>query len=285
MRYKGRRSSSRVEDRRSQGSFGGGGGGVPLLLGVLRGKWLVLALLLLLLSRGFGGVGEILGIEGQSPGSGDEELKEFVSVVLAETEDVWHEIFRQEGGRYREPGLVLYSGTTSSGCGIASAGTGPFYCPNDEKIYLDLSFFEELKEQFQAPGDFAMAYVMAHEVGHHVQKLTGILEQIEQYRRSLPEKEFNRYSVRMELQADYLAGVFTAYVQEKGILDVGDVEEAMKAASQIGDDRLQELIRGEVAPDLFTHGTSAQRMRWFMKGYESGDLKNGDTFSIPYDEL
>lgn len=285
MRYKGRRQSSNVEDRRGQ-SRSSGGLGVPLLLGGFKGKWLILIVVLLLISRLFGGMGDLTGSSpaAQNPAE-EEELMEFVSVVLAETEDVWNEVFQKEGGQYREPGLVIYSGSTQSGCGVASSGTGPFYCPADEKVYLDLSFFEELKRNFQAPGDYAMAYVIAHEVGHHVQNLTGIMDQMEQYRRSLSEVEYNKYSVRLELQADYLAGVFTAFIQKKGILEVGDVEEAMKAASQIGDDRLQELVRGDVEPDLFTHGTSEQRMRWFMKGYESGNLRNGDTFSIPYDEL
>ncbi len=285
MRYKGRRQSSNVEDRRGRSSSSGGIG-IPLLLGGFKGKWLILIVLALLLFKGFGGIGEVLGTDSPVQSSAqEEELKEFVSVVLAETEDVWNEVFRKEGGTYREPGLVLYSGTTTSGCGVASSGTGPFYCPADQKVYLDLSFFEELRVKFQAPGDFAMAYVIAHEVGHHVQNLTGIMDQMDQYRRTHSETEYNRFSVRVELQADYLAGVFASFIQKKGILEVGDIEEAMKAASQIGDDRLQELVRGEVEPDLFTHGTSEQRMRWFMKGYESGDLKSGDTFSIPYENL
>lgn len=284
MRYKGRRRSSNVEDRRGQ-SASSGGLGLPLLLGGFKGKWLILVIILLVIFRLFGGMGDVLGSGSPGQNAAEEELMEFVSVVLAESEDVWNEVFQEEGGSYREPGLVIYSGSTRSACGLASSGTGPFYCPADEKIYLDLSFFEELRQKFQAPGDFAMAYVIAHEVGHHVQKLTGIMDQMDQYRRTLSEKEYNQFSVRLELQADYLAGVFTAYVQEKGILEVGDVEEAMRAANQIGDDRLQELVRGDVEPDLFTHGTSEQRSRWFMRGYESANLRKGDTFSIPYHEL
>lgn len=287
MRWQDRRQSSNVEDRRGRRTPMGGGG-LPIPLGLFRGKALLVVLVIIVLLRLFGGgsLGGLMGGEEQSaPVQQNDDLARFVSVVLAETEDVWHQVFRQAGGTYREPGMVLYSGATQSGCGYATAGTGPFYCPADEKIYLDLSFFNELQNKFKAPGDYAMAYVIAHEVGHHVQKLTGVIDKMEELRGRLSTTEYNKYNVRMELQADYLAGVFTAHIQEKGILDVGDVDEAMNAANQIGDDRLQELTRGEVEPDLFTHGTSEQRKRWFMKGYESGTLREGDTFSIPYEDL
>jgi predicted metalloprotease len=210
----------------------------------------------------------------------EEVLKEFSATVLADTEDVWRAQFAQLGAEYREPTMVLFSGQVQSACGIAGAAVGPFYCPADEKIYLDLSFFRELRERFGAPGDFAQAYVIAHEVGHHVQQQLGIADRVDKLRRTATEEEANELSVRMELQADFFAGVWAHHAQRtKEILEEGDIEEALRAASAIGDDRLQMESRGYVAPDSFTHGTSEQRVRWFRRGFVTGDMEQGDTFS------
>lgn len=208
-----------------------------------------------------------------------DELKKFVSVVLAKSEDTWQEIFRKNGKQYREPTLVLFTDQVRSACGISGAAVGPFYCPGDEKVYIDLSFYEELRRRFNAPGDFAQAYVIAHEVGHHVQNLLGISDRVEAMQRQASEAEANRLSVRLELQADFFAGIFARYVKDQGLLDQGDIEEALQAASAIGDDKIQQQSTGYVVPDSFTHGTSAQRLRWFRKGYETGDIKQGDTFN------
>lgn len=208
-----------------------------------------------------------------------ERLKQFVAVVLADTEEVWHEQFRRMGKTYREPKLVLFSGSVESACGFASSAVGPFYCPADEKLYIDLSFFDELDQRLGAPGDFAQAYVIAHEVGHHVQNLLGISDWVQSQRRQLSEAEYNQLSVRLELQADFLAGVWAHYAQAKfKVLEPGDLEEAFQAAQAIGDDRLQRRAQGYVVPDSFTHGTSEQRLRWFRRGFETGDLNQGDTF-------
>jgi predicted metalloprotease len=209
----------------------------------------------------------------------DDEMKQFVSVVLASTEDIWTDIMRQNGRQYRKPKLVLYTGLVESACGTADAAVGPFYCPGDEKVYLDLSFFQELKQRFRAPGDFAEAYVIAHEVGHHMQNLLGTMDRVDRSQRRLSKSEANQISVRLELQADFLAGVWAHYAQAKGILEPGDIEEALGAASAVGDDRLQKAAQGYVVPDSFTHGSSEQRMRWFRRGLESGDIRQGDTFS------
>jgi hypothetical protein len=209
----------------------------------------------------------------------EEELKQFSSVVLASTEDVWTDIFRREGLQYRAPRMVLFSDITSSACGQANSAVGPFYCPGDQKVYLDLSFFKELQNRFRAPGDFAQAYVIAHEVGHHVQKLLGTSDKVDAMRGRLSEREMNQLSVRLELQADFYAGVWAYYAQKKGILEMGDIEEALNAATAIGDDRLQKESQGRVVPDSFTHGTSEQRVRWFRKGFETGDIRQGDTFN------
>jgi predicted metalloprotease len=209
----------------------------------------------------------------------DRELAQFVSVVLAETETVWHKIFSEKGATYREPKLVLFSGRVESACGIAGAATGPFYCPGDEKLYIDLSFYDELQKRFKAPGDFAMAYVIAHEVGHHIQKLTGVMDKMDKLRTQLSEQEYNKYSVRLELQADFYAGIWAYYTQKEDLLESGDLEEALNAASAVGDDRIQKQSQGYVVPESFTHGTSEQRRKWFYKGYTSGDLRQGDTFS------
>jgi len=210
----------------------------------------------------------------------EDELAKFASVVLADCEDVWNKIFTESGKTYREPTLVLYNSQVSSACGLSGSATGPFYCPLDEKVYIDLSFLEELQVRLNAPGDFAMAYVIAHEVGHHVQKLLGIMDQVQELRGQVSESEYNQYSVRLELQADFLAGVW-AYHAEKmfGILEDGDIQEALGAANAVGDDRIQMQTQGQVVPDSFTHGTSAQRMSWFNKGFKTGDISQGDTFS------
>ena len=285
MRWRGRRQSENVEDRRgSPGrrvALGGGGLGtiiliVLVLLGVIDPR--------ALLQMGGGGGGAPAP---QNPAAQkqNEELKNFVGVVLADTEDVWNEVFPNEFGRqYEEPDLVLFTQSVNSGCGFASSQVGPFYCPADQKVYLDLGFFQELSQRFGAPGDFAMAYVVAHEVGHHVQNLT---EQMARSKRGEAREGKNRMSVRLELQADFLAGVWAHYGQkEKKFLEPGDIEEAINAANQIGDDTLQREAQGHVAPDSFTHGTAAQRARWFRRGFETGDLSIMDElFEMPYDEL
>ena len=210
------------------------------------------------------------------PNAEDDELAQFTSVVLADTEDVWNQLL--DG--YREPTLVLFSGNVRSACGHATAATGPFYCSADEKVYIDLSFYSDLKSRFQAPGDFAQAYVVAHEVGHHVQHLLGITDEVHAMRSQVSEEEYNKMSVRLELQADFFAGVWAHHAQATmNILEKGDLEEAIRAANAIGDDRLQMQSRGYVVPDSFTHGTSEQRMRWFRKGFDTGDVNQGDTFS------
>ncbi|MDQ5845366.1 MAG: zinc metallopeptidase [Acidobacteriota bacterium] len=279
MRWRGERQSDNIEDRRgmSRGgmAIGGGLGGIVLI---------VLALL-------FGAdprqLLEQLPRESQpgtqtsqSTNSQDDEAKQFVRVVLASTEDVWTDIFRQQGRQYRKPTLVLFTDQVDSACGIAGAAVGPFYCPGDEKVYIDLSFFRELETRFRAPGDFAEAYVIAHEVGHHVQQLMGTMDRVNSARGRFSEEENNELSVRLELQADFLAGVWAHYAQKKGVVEPGDIEEALGAASAVGDDRLQRETQGHVVPDSFTHGTSEQRARWFRRGLETGDIHQGDTFSI-----
>jgi predicted metalloprotease len=214
-----------------------------------------------------------------------DELAQFVSVVLAETEDVWGELFREGGEAYREPTLVLFSDYVQSACGIAGAAVGPFYCPGDAKLYIDLTFYDDLRSRFGAPGDFAQAYVIAHEVGHHVQNLLGTADQVRSMQSRGGEREANRLSVRMELQADFYAGVWAHHAAQRGILEAGDIEEALAAASAIGDDRLQRQSQGTIVPDSFTHGTAEQRMRWFRHGYETGDPEAGDTFSVSEEDL
>ncbi len=279
MRWRDRRQSVNVEDRRgmSRGGMAVGGG-----LGAV-----VLAVLALL----FGGdPRQVLDQASREPGAGapqqqrptnpeEEELTQFVKVVLAETEDVWNEQFRRAGEQYREPRLVLFTEQVESACGVAGAAIGPFYCSGDERVYIDLSFYRELRSRFQAPGDFAQAYVIAHEVGHHVQHLLGTSGKVHQMQQRMSEREANQLSVRLELQADFYAGVWAHYAQRKGLLEAGDIEEALNAATAIGDDRLQQQGQGYVVPDSFTHGTSAQRVRWFRRGLETGDIRQGDTFS------
>jgi predicted metalloprotease len=219
------------------------------------------------------------------PGQGavnpeEEQRKDFVSVVLADTEAVWHKLFNQMGRNYEEPKLVLFRGRVESACGLASSAVGPFYCPRDHKVYVDLEFFEELQKRFGAPGDFAQAYVIAHEVGHHVQDLLGISDRVHAQQGRMSKAEYNQLSVRLELQADFLAGVWAHHAQKmRNMLEEGDIEEALRAAEAIGDDRLQRQAQGYVVPDSFTHGTSAQRVRWFRRGFETGDVDQGDTFN------
>ncbi len=275
MLWQGRRESSNVEDRRG---IGGGhiaaGGGI---VGVI----------VLLITYFLGGntdnsqlplPNQNQPISAEEKAAQDQEAH-FVRVVLAETEDVWPKLLQQANVTYTDPTLVLFSNSTESACGYASAATGPFYCPGDEKLYIDLSFYDELRNQFHASGDFAMAYVIAHEVGHHVQNLLGITDKVDRMRQQLSDEEFNKYSVRLELQADFFAGVWAHYEQGKGILEKGDIQEALNAAYEIGDDRLQKEAQGYVVPESFTHGTSEERMHWFKKGYETGDMNQGDTFT------
>jgi len=217
----------------------------------------------------------------QRSSAAEEELKDFVSVVLADTEDTWNELFREAGGRYREPRLVLFSGAVDSACGFAQSAMGPFYCPSDQKVYIDLSFYRDLRQRFGAPGDFAQAYVIAHEIGHHVQTLLGISEKVRAAQRNGDRSRSNALSVRQELQADCLAGVWAHHAdRSRNILEAGDIDEALTAASAIGDDRMQQRARGYVTPDSFTHGSSKQRVRWFRQGLETGSLAECDTFSV-----
>jgi predicted metalloprotease len=236
-----------------------------------------------------GGSGDAQVASGQLGKTGnpeEDELAKFVSVVLADTEDVWQEQFRKMGKQYQEPKLVLFSGRVQSACGMAGAATGPFYCPADRNLYIDLSFYRELKNRFKAPGDFAQAYVIAHEVGHHVQRLMGTTDKVDAMRERLSKAEYNRLSVRLELQADFYAGVWAHHAQKtKRVLDPGDIDEALRAAAAIGDDRLQKQAQGHVVPDSFTHGTSEQRVRWFRRGFESGELRHGDTFAVSDEQL
>jgi len=279
MLWKGRRESGNVEDRRGIGggglAVGGGLGGIVLL---------VVALLFgvdprTLLDQSQGG-GPSTGTQtSRQVNPAEDELAKFTRVVLAETEDVWSDLFRQQGRQYRAPTLVLFTNQVSSACGQASAAVGPFYCPGDAKVYIDLSFFRELHTQFRAPGDFAQAYVVAHEIGHHIQHLLGTSDKVTAMQARASEAQSNQLSVRLELQADFYAGVWAHYAQKRGIIEPGDFEEALRAASAIGDDRLQREAQGYVVPDSFTHGSSEQRARWFRRGLETGDMRQGDTFS------
>lgn len=277
MLWQGRRESENVEDAR------GAGGGRLVLGGGLGTIIVVVAYLLLggdpqaLFNSQQAQLPQTAQYDSQTP---RDEASKFVAVVLADTEDAWHEVFRQMGREYQEPKLVLFTDMTQSGCGFASGATGPFYCPQDRRVYIDLGFFRQLQERLGAGGDFAEAYVIAHEVGHHVQNLLGITDRVEAARGRVSQAEYNRLSVRLELQADFLAGVWARYADRvKHVVEAGDIEEAMRAATAVGDDRLQYRSRGYVVPDSFTHGTSEQRVRWFRRGYETGDVRQGDTFS------
>jgi predicted metalloprotease len=280
MLWQGQRESENVEDER-----GSGGGRRIAVGGGIGGVILVVAYLLL------GGDPSAL-IESDQPdaqisqpssldrNAPRDDATKFVAVVLADTEDAWNAIFQKMGRRYEEPKLVLFSNQTRSGCGFASTASGPFYCPEDRRVYIDLSFYRTLRDRLGAPGDFAQAYVIAHEVGHHVQNLLGISDRLQSARGRVSEAEYNRLSVKLELQADFFAGVWAHYADRaKHIVEAGDVDEAIRAAGAIGDDRLQKRSQGYVVPDSFTHGTSKQRIRWFRKGYETGDPNQGDTFS------
>jgi uncharacterized protein len=298
MRWKGRRQSSNVEDRRSQGGgagpsggFGRGGGlripaGRSLGGGGLSGIVILVVIFFALRACGIDPL-EILARMDEEGGGGSrvtttqgsDELAQFAGVVLAETEDVWHGIFEADGSTYREPAMVLFSGQVRSACGFASAASGPFYCPGDSKLYLDLDFFDELDRRFGASGDFAQAYVIAHEVGHHVQNIIGVLPEFNRRRQTMSEVEANRMSVRVELQADCFAGIWAHFTEQKGLLETGDIDEALNAANQIGDDTLQKNSQGYVVPDSFNHGTSAQRRDWFGRGLTAGRLDACDTFS------
>lgn len=292
MRWKGRRASRNVEDQRGRSARAGGGAGALGLLFQLGSRFGIKGILAVVI---IGGVmwklglvdpAQMLGGQPQAqPGPvqaspEEQERLAFVQVVLADTEDVWHAEFARHGAEYIEPKLVVFRGGVQSGCGLASAASGPFYCPTDRKIYIDLGFYDQLERSFDAPGDFAQAYVIAHEVGHHVQTLLGTSQKVHA-RRGQPD--FNEQSVRLELQADYLAGVWAHH--SRRYLEQGDIEEAMRAANAIGDDAIQGKTQGRALPHTFTHGTSEQRMRWFGRGLESGRLDGGDTFSMPYGQL
>ena len=280
MKWLGGRQSGNVSDRRgmSGGGLAAGGGIVGLIVYLL---YSFLGGTDPTMQNQFQGPGQETGTQGvtNTGNASEDEMAQFAAVTLGYTEDVWNKIFSDNGQKYREPEMVLFSRATSSGCGNASSATGPFYCPADQKVYLDLSFFNELKNRFGASGDFANAYVIAHEVGHHVQNLLGTADKVDKARRNLSEKEANKLSVALELQADFYAGVWAHHTRQmKGILEEGDLEEALNAANAIGDDRLQKMSTGEIVPDAFTHGTSAQRVKWFRKGFETGDLRQGNTF-------
>ena len=288
MRWRGRRQSENVEDRRGGGGAAVVGGGMGLM---------IIALIVALMggnpqrflqqanqqkaaavNRGGANQGEMSAAE--------KERGEFAKVVFADTEDVWEDLFARAGKKYPHPKLVLFSGKVQSACGGATSQSGPFYCPADGRVYLDTTFFRQLSEQLNAPGDFAQAYVIAHEVGHHVQNILGYTDKVEAVRRKRNEVATNQASVRLELQADFFAGCMLHHAQRtKNIIEPGDVEEALRAATAIGDDRLQSRSGGRVDHESFTHGTSQQRLRWFMLGLETGDLQKGDTFSMPYDQL
>ena len=283
MQWQGREESSKVDDRR-----GVSGGGLAIGGGVIGVIFILVKFLL-----GDGDINDLSQLVQQpqqqqtemntEQKAADDKEADFVKVVLKDTEDVWGKIFSDMGKTYTDPTLVLFRGSTTSGCGNASAASGPFYCPADQDVYIDLSFAQQLKQQFGATGDFAMAYVVAHEVGHHVQDLLGVTAKMEQVQQQVSETEYNKYSVRLELQADFYAGVWAHYEQQaksKGVvISRADIDSALVAAHAIGDDRLQMQSQGYVTPDSFTHGTSAQRMYWFKKGFDTGDIKQGDTFS------
>ncbi|QND53753.1 zinc metallopeptidase [Phyllobacterium sp. 628] len=311
MRWQGGRQSDNVEDRRTEGDDGGSsgglgngggfrfpsGGGMQSVRGGGISGILILAAIFLFLKFctnidpmqilvDGGGLDQLAPGQSQTQSSAprtsaqsNDQMTQFVKTVLAETEDVWSGIFQSEGKQYPPPTMVLFNGQVRSACGFASAASGPFYCPGDKKLYIDLSFYDELDKKFGASGDFAQAYVLAHEVGHHVQNLIGVLPKFNQMRQSMSEGDANAMSVRVELQADCFAGIWGHFTQQKGILEAGDLEEALNAAKQIGDDTLQRKMQGYVVPESFNHGTSAQRSSWFKRGFDSGKLDSCDTFS------
>lgn len=279
MKWLGRRGSGNIDDRRGMSGGGmaiGGGGILILILGLLFGDDATSLLSQLPINESTQSEGKI--------GSPEDDAGKFADVVLADTDELWTNIFNENGKRYQRPTMVLFDNSVSSACGSASSATGPFYCPTDQKIYIDLTFQEELKNRFGAGGDFPMAYVIAHEVGHHVQNLLGVSDNVQRMRSNLSQADYNRLSVKLELQADFYAGIYANYIQKlqqggESVLEDGDIEEALTAASAIGDDRIQKQAQGHVVPDSFTHGSSAQRMKWFKKGYQSGDISQGDTFN------
>jgi len=302
MRWRGRRKSSNVEDRRSmrvsgRGSMGGKGGMLNLLPMVFRFLGFKGTAILIVCVGAYGlftgNLGNMLAVLGLQQGTTtsvsteplretaeERELVEFVSVILADTEETWSTLFQQKGKTYQEPRLVLFRDAVESACGMAQSAVGPFYCPGDQQVYIDLGFFDQLKNRFKAPGDFAQAYVIAHEVGHHIQTLLGISSRVHAARKKLSKTEGNKLSVQQELQADCLAGVWANHANSaRQLLEAGDVEEGLTAASAIGDDTLQKQSRGYVSPDSFTHGSSAQRVKWFKIGLASGDMNSCDTFS------
>jgi len=304
MLWRGRRQSDNIEDDRSDSGGGGigGGGGFQIPIGGRTGGGGSIILVILVVIAGWyfgfdpsailgggdggllpGGGGQITdnGGGGQDSGTApaNDEMKQFVATVLAETEDTWTGIFKSQGLTYEDPKLVLFSGQVRSACGFASAAAGPFYCPGDHKVYLDMTFFQELDQKFGASGEFARAYVIAHEVGHHVQNLTGIMGKFNQMRQGMSEADANQLSVRIELQADCFAGVWAHYTGQKGILEQGDIESALNAAKQIGDDTLQKKMQGYVVPESFNHGTSQQRQTWLARGYKSGKLSDCNTMT------
>ena len=299
MRWRGRRESSNVEDRRGQGGgipggFGRGGRGIPIPIGRAGGGGIsgILLLVVLFFVLRACGIDPMQILEGgpvnpqvseqSAPGAQPtDEEGQFVSVVLAETEDVWNGIFQAEGQTYREPTMVLFTDQVQSACGFASSASGPFYCPGDSRVYIDLGFFRELSQRFGASGDFAQAYVIAHEVGHHVQNLIGVLPEFNRQRQSMSPTQANEMSMRVELQADCFAGIWAHYTDQKGLLEEGDIEEALNAAHQIGDDTLQRRTQGYVVPESFNHGTSEQRATWFANGLRNGRLADCDTFNNP----
>ena len=305
MKWRGRQQSSNIEDRRGQGGgglgrlggspFGRGGGiriptggggsrgglgsliGIVVVLGII---WVATGTNPIDILTGGSGSGTAASSSSQLPTSGDQaELRDFVGVVVKETEDLWTEVFQASGEDYPEPTVVLFTDAVNTACGAADSSTGPFYCPGDQKVYIDLSFYDQLREQFGAPGDFAQAYVLAHEIGHHIQNITGVLPEFNQRRQSMSQEQANAYSVRVELQADCYAGVWANYAGQEDLLDNGDIEEALNAANQIGDDTLQKQMQGFAVPKTFNHGTSAQRKTWFERGYSSGNPADCDTFS------
>ena len=297
MRWKDRRRSDNIEDRRGQQPAYGAAAASPALLRLLpalvrskTGRTVLIVGMLVVFGGRMVGI-DVLGLflgggatvapqQSSQPSAAEEELAQFVAVVLADTEETWHAIFREQGASYQEPTLVLFRGRVQSACGMASAAVGPFYCPGDQQVYIDLSFFNDLKQRHGAPGDFAQAYVVAHEVGHHVQTLMGISQKVHAAKRGRSEAQGNALSVRQELQADCFAGLWGHAANiDRQLLDPGDLEEALRAASAIGDDRLQREATGQVVPDSFTHGSSEQRVRWFRRGFDSGRFADCDTFS------
>ena len=292
MRWKGREESTNVEDRRRMSSpkLAAGGGGIMLLIAIVAiflgadPRQIIQAFLQQQQQQGAVQQGDVADQKPSNPR--EEEMAQFVRVVLKDTEDVWDKLFAEAGQRYQKPRLVLFSDSVKSACGFADAAVGPFYCPGDNQVYIDLSFFDELATKYKAAGEFPRAYVIAHEVGHHIQNLLGTSDQVTRLQARASKTEGNQLSVRLELQADYYAGVWAHHLQKmKGVLEEQDIKQAMVAAQAIGDDRLQRKAQGYIVPDSFTHGTADQRAKWFYKGFKSGDIDGGNTFEIKYDSL